>query len=224
MGCGASTSSNPGDEHISQPGTSSRFIRKELLGKGTYGRVYRCIDSTNNQEYAMKVVRVSAKTKTEAARHIEQLKSEISVLKKLNHRNIVKYQSFDVTANLEEVEIVMELVESGTLRDYIEKNGPLTELVASQIGAKILTALVYLHSQNIIHRDLKCANVLLTDDLTPKLTDFGTAKIIPNTDIDDIAKISASLKGTPYYMAPEVLKRTGHNHSADIWSFGCMVI
>jgi serine/threonine protein kinase len=92
------------------------------------------------------------------------------------------------------------------------------------VGAKILKALVYLHEQSIIHRDLKCANILITDDLQPKISDFGTAKIIYQKDTDDIAKMSASLKGTPYYMAPEVIKRTGHNQSADIWSFGCMMI
>lgn len=81
-----------------------------------------------------------------------------------------------------------------------------------------------MHEQSIIHRDLKCANILLTEDLIPKISDFGTAKMIYKKDTDDIAKMSASLKGTPYYMAPEVIKRTGHNQSADIWSFGCLMI
>ena len=75
-------------------------------------------------------------------------------------------------------------------------------MLCAEISAKILEALAYLHAQSIIHRDLKCANILLTDDLIPKLTDFGTAKVIPQTDHDDIAKLSASLKGTPFYMAP----------------------
>lgn len=71
---------------------------------------------------------------------------------------------------------------------------------------------------------MKCANVLINENMEPKISDFGTAKVIYEKDTDDIAKISASLKGTPYYMAPEVIKRTGHNQTADIWSFGCMVI
>lgn len=72
----------------------------------------------------------------------------------------------------------------------------------ARICKYILEALDYLHEQSIIHRDLKCANILITEDLIPKITDFGTAKIVVSDAKDDIAKISASLKGTPYYMAP----------------------
>ena len=81
-----------------------------------------------------------------------------------------------------------------------------------------------MHSKNIAHRDLKCANILVMADDTLKITDFGTAKQLNINSSEDIAKASASLKGTPYYMAPEVLKRTGHTVSADIWSLGCLVI
>ena len=96
----------------------------------------------------------------------------------------------------------MQLVKQGTLKEYIQKNGPLKEPVCAEIAAKILQALIYLHHQSIIHRDLKCANILITEDLIPKISDFGTAKIIYRSDNDDIAKMSAALKGTPYYMAP----------------------
>ena len=118
----------------------------------------------------------------------------------------------------------MELVKTGTLKEYIEKRGPLSEALCSEITQKILKALVYLHDQCIIHRDLKCANILISEKREPKISDFGTAKVVSDTNKDDIAKMSASLKGTPYYMAPQVIKRTGHNQSADIWSLGCMCI
>lgn len=90
--------------------------------------------------------------------------------------------------------------------------------------AQILRGLKYLHEQNIVHRDLKCANILMMEDGTLKISDFGTAKAIRISTNEDIARLCNSLKGTPYYMAPEVLKRTGHNISADIWSLGCLVI
>ena len=94
------------------------------------------------------------------------------------------------------------MVNNGTLKEYINKNGPISEGETSRIAKHILEALVYLHEMKLIHRDLKCANILLTEDSTPKLTDFGTAKIIVDKEQDNIAKLSASLKGTPYYMAP----------------------
>jgi serine/threonine protein kinase len=124
------------------------------------------------------------------------------MLKKINHKYIVKYQNFNVTEQLDEVEIVMELAEKGSLKEYLQINGALSESMCAEIGEKILKALCYLHEQNIIHRDLKCANILLTEGMQPKISDFGTAKIVNTKDNDDIAKLSASLKGTPFYMAP----------------------
>jgi len=75
-----------------------------------------------------------------------------------------------------------------------------------------------------VHRDLKCANILIMGDGTLKITDFGTAKHIKIESHEQIAQLCASLKGTPYYMAPEILRRTGHTISADVWSLGCLVI
>ena len=92
---------------------------------------------------------------------------------------------------------------------------------------QILEGLKYLHQEGIIHRDLKGANILVNEDNVAKIADFGTAKLILNKDSscrDNIAITSKSLKGTPYWMAPEVLRRTGHNFSADIWSLGCTVL
>lgn len=111
----------------------------------------------------------------------------------------------------------------------------MTEPEASEKTQQILEGLVYLHQQNVIHRDLKCANILVMADGTLKITDFGTAKLLKeprpsNRSKAEIPKSmeniseNPSLKGTPYYMAPEVLRRTGHTLSADVWSLACMVI
>ena len=90
--------------------------------------------------------------------------------------------------------------------------------------SQILEGLAYLHGQSIVHRDLKSANILKMEDGTLKITDFGTAKALQRKSHEDILSKSASLKGTPYFMAPEILRRKGHDVSADVWSLGCVVI
>jgi serine/threonine protein kinase len=90
----------------------------------------------------------------------------------------------------------------------------------------MLEGLKYLHINGIIHRDLKCANVLVDNMGVIKLSDFGASKRIIHDYSDDFdeTKLSKSVKGSPYWMAPEVIKRTGHAKPADIWSLGCCVL
>lgn len=142
----------------------------------------------------------------------------------MSHENIVRYYSFDIANDNKEVEIVLEYAKKGSLKEYIGQRGMLGDKEAARMTEQILRGLKYLHDQNIVHRDLKCANILMMEDGTLKISDFGTAKSIKISSNEDIAKLCSSLKGTPYYMAPEVLRRTGHGISADIWSLGCLVI
>lgn len=86
----------------------------------------------------MKVIKINSKTIQEAQKEIDCLKNEIGLLRKLSHPNIIKYYSFDVTADLQEVEIVLELVKNGTLKEYIDKNGPMSESLTAEICKKIL--------------------------------------------------------------------------------------
>ncbi len=125
MGCGAV---NP--NHVDEKPTTSPVLtlnriyeRKELIGSGTFGKVYRCINKLNGQEYALKVVEITAKNKEEAVKQINNLKSEIGVLKKLNHDNIVKYYSFDISEDNKQVEIVLEYAKQGSLRTLLEHKG-----------------------------------------------------------------------------------------------------
>lgn len=107
MGCGAVNPNNIDSPLQTILTLNKIYERKELIGSGTYGKVYRCINKLNNQEYALKVVEITAKNKEEAIKQINSLKTEIGVLKKLNHQNIVKYYSFDISQDNKNVEIVL---------------------------------------------------------------------------------------------------------------------
>ena len=167
--------------------------------------------------------------KTAAIREIEAIKNEILLLKDLQHDNIVRYIFADVTEDKKSIEILLEFVPNGSVKSLLEKHKKLPENVVRIYTKQILDGLSYLHSRGIIHRDLKCANILVDTGTTIKLTDFGSSKKLIESECNEDFEVSKSLKGSPFWMAPEVIlcqvvQRVGHNKSADIWSVGCVVI
>lgn len=113
----------------------------------------------------------------------------------------------------------MEYVESGSLAAVIKKFSPFKEHLVARYTKQVLSGLVYLHLQGIVHRDIKAANLIATKDGVVKLADFGVAMKLTETIK------SMSIVGTPYWMAPEIVERTHHTTTAcDIWSLGCTVI
>ena len=142
---------------------------------------------------------------------------EIHLLKKLSHENIVRY--IDAISTERHLNIFLEYVETGSLAAINKKFGPFHETLVSIYIKQVLTGLAYLHSQGIVHRDIKGANILTTKEGVVKLTDFGVA-----TKLSETTK-SMSVVGTPYWMAPEIAYPTGPTTFAcDIWSLGCTVI
>jgi serine/threonine protein kinase len=118
------------------------------------------------------------------------------------------------------IDVLLEYVPGGTLKSILQKYENLEIPIIKKYGKQLLSGLMYLHGNKIIHRDLKPANVLINQDGILKLTDFGSCREFGDLEVS----ISRSLKGSPYWMAPEVVKMEGHSFSADIWSFGCMLI
>lgn len=150
------------------------------------------------------------------------------MLKQLNHKNIVKYYYTELTPDMSGVDIILEYVPGGSIKSLLTKFGKLDERITSLYTAQILEGLSYLHSHNIIHRDIKGANILIDNDGVIKITDFGASKRMKDrkdsTPKDGNMELSKSLKGSPYWIAPEVANRTGHGFPADVWSVGCIVI
>jgi len=150
-----------------------------------------------------------------AKQRILQLEHEISLLSRLEHENIVQYFGTDKEGG--KLYIFLELVTQGSLAALYQKY----HLQDSQVSAytrQILNGLLYLHQRNVLHRDIKCANILVDASGLVKLADFGLAKEM------SILSQARSSKGTVFWMAPEVAKAKPHGPPADIWSLGCTVL
>ena len=148
------------------------------------------------------------------------MKREILLLRDLNHPNIVKYIQADLSPEKDSIDVVLEYVPGGSLKYILSTYGRLTDPILSCYLRQLLTGLTYLHSHGIIHRDLKPANILITPSGVIKLTDFGSSKRMEGVE----GGLTKSLKGSPYWMAPEVVMKQGHGTAADVWSLGCVVI
>lgn len=164
---------------------------------------------------------------------VAAIKSETSLFKSLDHPNIVHYIDTEVDIDKRRIYIILEYVPAGSVLCLLERFGPLDEKIVRIYTIQILEGLKYLHSKGIVHNDLKCSNVLVDNDATIKLSDFGISKRVSFSDAsteennDSITggkEYPNSLKGSSYWMAPEVARQAGYNASADIWSLGCVMI
>nr|POF26896.1 mitogen-activated protein kinase kinase kinase npk1 [Quercus suber] len=158
-------------------------------------------------------------SKEKAQAHIRELEEEVKLLKNLSHPNIVRY--LGTVREEETLNILLEFVPGGSISSLLGKFGSFPEAVIRTYTKQLLLGLEYLHRNGIMHRDIKGANILVDNKGCIKLADFGASK-----QVVELATVSGakSMKGTPYWMAPEVILQTGHSFSADIWSVGCTVI
>ncbi|OMJ91662.1 hypothetical protein SteCoe_5689 [Stentor coeruleus] len=200
-------------------GTHIKWRRGDLIGEGAYAKVYQCLNIITGELLALKTFYISENPR-KIEREFQQMRKEIRVLKTLNHENVVHYYQADLSEDLKSVDILLEYVPGGSLKSILIKYKSLEISVIKNYSRQLLRGLNYLHDNKIIHRDLKPANVLISPTGMLKLTDFGSSK-----QFDDLeSNLSKSLKGSPYWMAPEVVRMEGHSFSADIWSFGCILI
>ncbi|XP_063764182.1 mitogen-activated protein kinase kinase kinase kinase 5 isoform X3 [Eleginops maclovinus] len=186
----------------------------QKVGSGTYGDVYKARNLQTGELAAVKII------KLEPGDDFSIIQQEIFMVKECMHHNIVAY--FGSYLCREKLWICMEYCGGGSLQDIYHVTGPLSEMQIAYVSREIIQGLGYLHTKGKMHRDIKGANILLTDNGDVKLADFGVAAKITAT----IAK-RKSFIGTPYWMAPEVAaveKNGGYNQLCDIWAVGITAI
>ncbi|MFJ6677392.1 protein kinase [Actinosynnema sp. NPDC091369] len=194
----------------------SRYTLDELLGSGAMGQVYRGTDEGGRQ-FAFKLLRGDL---VEDSDFISRFHQEHSILVNVRGANLVAVHDLVVEGTT--AAIVMDLVTGGTLRDLLTGAGPILPAEVARIGSGIAFALHGVHSAGIVHRDVKPENVLMDDSTstrTPKLTDFGIAKMAGGSRVGR----STLLAGTPHYIAPEVADGGQITPAADLYSLGILL-
>lgn len=204
---------NP-QNYILDPESNHLFRKGKKLGGGGFGEVYEFIDNENGEIKAAKIIPLK---KLETPHSNEAYYNEYKFNNSLNYKYICKcYSTFKDTQN---AYFILEYQPNKTLSDLINNRYSLTEIEVKHYCYELLLALEYLHSRNIIHRDIKLSNVLLSEKMEVKLCDFGLA-------IENRVDNNKTICGTPNYIAPEILNhKNSFNYSfeTDIWSFGIIL-
>ncbi|MCB9453673.1 MAG: protein kinase [Anaerolineaceae bacterium] len=194
---------------------ANRYQLGSLLGQGGMGVVYQGVDTQTNQPVAVKVLR--PEVVTQDPDFLERFDREAEALRKLNHPNIVS-----ILARIEENNqhyIVLEYVSGGSLADLLHRDGQLPVEQVLNIALDISDALTRAHRLHIIHRDIKPANIILAEDGTPRLSDFGHAQLGDHSRVTE----SGSIIGTYGYLSPEICMGEDVDARTDIWSFGVLL-
>ncbi|MBA0738123.1 hypothetical protein Gogos_011531 [Gossypium gossypioides] len=194
----------------------SKWKKGKLLGRGTFGHVFAGFNSENGTMCAVKEVKVITDDQT-SKECLKQLNQEISLLSELSHPNIVQYYGSELGSD--KLSVYLEYASGGSVHKLLGEYGPFKEPVIRSYTRQILSGLAYLHARNTVHRDIKGANILVDPNGEIKLADFGMAKHMTS------CSSMLSFKGSPYWMAPEVIMNAhGYSLAVDIWSLGCTVL
>jgi serine/threonine protein kinase len=196
---------------IMMPMQLRQFELRSKIASGGHGKVYRAFDTVLERLVAVKIMRKELEADQVA---LDSFYQEARACALFNHTNIVHIYTFD---DLEgQRYLVMELADRGSLDTRIEKQQKLSELEVLDIGIKIASALDMVLKHGLIHRDIKPGNILFNSEGEPKLVDFGLAR---NAEAE--AESTTVTEGTPYYVAPEKIKRERETFLSDMYSLGC---
>ena len=190
------------------PEITSKYEIIQEMGRGAFSTVYKIKSKIDNNIYCLKKINL---------KKTPDKKNEINILSKLNHPNLVQYISS--CSDDEGIYIIMEFCIYGDLYSLLhmvkKKKVYVNEEIIWDIAYQCLLALEYLHSQHIIHRDIKLLNIFMSHNKSVKIGDMGMSKILSNKEM------KLSRVGTPLYLAPELIRKEKYDYKADIWSFGC---
>ncbi len=188
-----------------------QFELRSKIASGGHGKVYRAFDNVLERMVAIKLMRKELENDPVA---LESFIREARACASLNHTNIIHIYSFDEFEG--QRYLVMELADRGSLDQRIDRHQRLDELTVLDIGIKIASALSLALTHNLLHRDIKPGNILFNIDNEPKLVDFGLAR-----SAEAEPESSTVTEGTPYYVAPEKIKRERETFLSDMYSLGC---
>ncbi|KAJ3044362.1 hypothetical protein HDV00_002254 [Rhizophlyctis rosea] len=190
-------------------GFEENYFLGKQLGVGSFATVKECTRKEDSKKFAVKII-----DKLQIRGKDDMIRSEISILKKIQHPNIIALKDlYETTTHLY---LVTDLATGGELFDQIFAKGSYTEKDAGILVRQLLDALAYLHGLDIVHRDLKPENLLFKDTTETSdilITDFGLSKIA-------VENFLQTACGTPHYVAPEILQQTGHGKPVDMWAMG----
>ena len=225
------------DEELMQHLESSswddiRYMKGAMIGQGSFGTVFLALHAVTAELMAVKQVEMPTNRggvmDAKKTSMIDALQHEISLLRDMRHPNIVQYLGSN--SDGDHLNIFLEYVAGGSVATMLVNYGSLPEGLISNFVRQILQGLNYLHSKDIIHRDIKGANILVDNKGTVKISDFGISKRVEASSLLNPQPHlkrggpRVSLQGSVFWMAPEVVRQTAYTKKADIWSLGCLIV
>lgn len=196
------------------------YDARQQIGSGSTSKVFLALSRRCGKCLAMKVVekRMVERDEVEQELLLSQLQKEIQIMRSLDHPNIIQYHNMVETSS--KIYCFMELMTGGELFDHLYENGPMKSEPAAYMMHGVASAIEYMHSRNVVHRDIKAENLLLVSrgDAYPevKIIDFGFSTVLKMTSTN-------SFLGTAGYLAPEIRQHRSYSKSVDIWALGVLI-